>query len=82
MGTSKAYDGYWGLTVTSKERLTTHMKNPLNFGIVITLKELSGKNRMDEFIQSCQVHGYIVHEMDINTRVEVYNQSKQELNFE
>lgn len=79
---SKAYDGYWGLTVTSKERLTTHMKNPLNFGIVITLKELSGKNRMDEFIQSCQVHGYIVHEVDINTRVEVYNESQSELRFE
>ena len=78
----KAYDGYWGLTVTSKERLTTHMKNSLNFGIVITLKELSGKNRIDEFIQSCQVHGYIVHEVNVDTRIEVYNESQNDLHFE
>ena len=39
----------WGMVITSKERLSTRMGRHLNFGAVITLKELHGINRIESF---------------------------------
>ena len=39
-----------GISVTSKERLSTQMRSPLNFGVVVTLKEINGINRIEDFI--------------------------------
>ena len=72
----------WGMTVTSKERLSTRMKNYLNFGAVITLKELKGINRIDDFVKACRLRGYIVTELDINQRIEIYNATQEEIIFD
>ncbi|MBQ8161858.1 MAG: S8 family peptidase [Clostridia bacterium] len=79
----KSYgDRLWGFTVTSKERLSTRMKHHLNFGTVITLKELKGINRIDDFVKACRLRGYIVTELDIQQRVDVYNATQEEIIFE
>ena len=47
----KAYDsGLWGLSIKTKERTVTRTKAPLQFGVVVTLKEMNGVNRIDDFI--------------------------------
>ena len=72
----------WGLTVTSKERLSNRMKEHLNFGVVITLKELKGVNRIDDFIKACRLRGYIVTNLDVQQRIDVYNATQEEIMFE
>lgn len=40
----KSYDaGMWGIGVVTKERVTLKKRRPLQFGLVITLKEMYGK---------------------------------------
>ncbi len=79
----KSYDErFWGLTVTSKGRLSTKMKEHINFGIVITLKEMKGINRIDDFIKACTLRGYIVNKLDIQQRIDVYNATQEEITFD
>lgn len=76
----KSYDErMWGISVTSKERLRTNLKNNLNFGVVITLKEISGINRIQDFIKACTLRGWIVNELKIENQVDVYNSAQEEL---
>lgn len=79
----KSYDDrLWGLSITSKERLSSQMHKHLNFGAVITLKELSGVNRIQDFIRACQIRGYIVNEIDIQNRIDIYTTTQEEITFE
>ena len=64
-------DRLWGMVITSKERLSTRMGKHLNFGAVITLKELHGVNRIESFIKACTLRGYIVNELDVQNRMEI-----------
>ena len=78
-----AYDErLWGISIISKERLASSIKKGLNFGIVITLKELYGVNRIQDFIASCALRGWIVNEIRVENRLELYNQNQEELIFD
>lgn len=79
----KSYDErLWGISVVSKERLSTRMQGGLNFAAVVTLKEIKGINRIQDFITACALRGYIVNELDVNTQVEVYNTNQEGITFE
>lgn len=71
----------WGLSIKSKERLFIREKG-LKFGVVITLKEINGINRIDEFINQCSLRGWLVNKVDIENRVEIYNNAQEEIFFE
>lgn len=72
----------WGITVTSKERLATKTKKGLNFGIVITLKEITGVNRIQDFIRACTLRGWIVNELDIQNQLDIYNTNQEDIEFD
>lgn len=74
--------GTWGLSIKVKERLRTKSGRGLPFGVVVTLKEMSGENRIDDFIKLCMVRGWIVNQIDINNRFEIYSKSEEEISFE
>lgn len=75
-------DRLWGISLTSKNRLGTVSAEELNFGMVITLKELDGINRIEDFVRACRIRGWIVNELDVANKVEIYNTSQQEIQFE
>ncbi|MCI8988416.1 MAG: S8 family peptidase [Clostridia bacterium] len=74
--------GLWGLSVKTKERLKSAHDKAMQFGIVITLKEMNGVNRIDDFIKLCMVRGWIVNRIDVNTRVDVYAKAEEKINFD
>lgn len=79
----KAYESrLWGLCIRSKARNANGQRDRLSFGVVVTLKEMHGVNRIDDFIQHCQARGWIVNRIDVETQVEVYNQGQMELPLE
>lgn len=79
----KSYeDRLWGITITSKERLDTQIRTGLNFGAVITLKEIKGVNRIEDFIRACTLRGWIVNEINIEDKIHVYNSNQEEITFE
>lgn len=79
----KAYDNpLWGLSLKTKERLEERFGESLKFGIVITLKEINGVNRMDEFIKNAQLKGWLVNKIDVDTRIDIFNIAEEEIEFE
>lgn len=78
----KAYDsGLWGLKINTKERLQRR-KEPLQFGVVVTLKEMDGVNRIDDFIKMCMARGWLVNRLDAENQLEVYAKAEEEIEFE
>ena len=78
----KAYEkGIWGLSLKTKERLEKKYGVGLKFGIVITLKEIDGVNRIDEFVKNCALRGWLVNRIDIEQRVDIYNLAEEEIDF-
>lgn len=74
-------DGRWGISLKTKERLN-YDKRPINFGLVITLKELNGQNRLSEFIHLCSLRGWLVNRINIENQIDVFNKAEQDVEFE
>jgi hypothetical protein len=75
-------DRQWGIAIASKERLVSHQHNHMNFGVVITLKEISGNDRFEDFVKACRLRGLIVNEVNIENRIELYKLSQSTIKFE
>ena len=79
----KSYDErMWGFSVTSKERIPEAKKEDMNFGAVITLKEINNINRVSDFITLCEMRGWIVNEISINNKLNVYINNQEDIDFE
>ena len=79
----KAYQsGMWGLSIKTKERLEPKAGRGLQFGVVVTLREMNGINRIDDFIKMCMMRGWVVTSLDVQTQVDVYNRAEEEITFE
>lgn len=77
------YDNiFWGLSIKSKERLEKRDGEGIKFGVVITLKEINGINRISEFINQCSLRGWLVNQVDVKNRVEIYNVAQEEIKFD
>lgn len=83
-GTAKTVygSGLWGLSIKTVERLGGNDGQGVRFGIVITLKEIKGVNRYQEFKQQCSLRAWLVNEVDIENRLELYNKAEQEILLE
>lgn len=79
----KAYPaGMWGLSIKTKERLAAKAGRGLRFGVVVTLKEMNGINRIDEFIKLCMVRGWLVNRIDVQNQIDIYSKAEEEIEFE
>lgn len=78
----KVYEaGMWGLRIVSKERSKEKKGIGMNFGVVVTLKEMNGINRIDEFIKLCGFYGWIVNAVDIETSLDIYEKAEADLEW-
>lgn len=79
----KVYNsGMWGLLIRTKERQEAGAGQGLPFGVVVTLREMNGVNRLDNFMQLCMLHGWIVNEYKPDVLQKVYEKAEEEINFE
>ena len=79
----KVYEaGMWGLSIKTKERLAPKAGRGLKFGVVVTLKEMNGVNRIDEFIKLCMMKNWVVNRIDVQNRIDVYSKAEEEIEFE
>lgn len=79
----KAYDsGLWGLSIKTKERMQPKNKKNMPFGVVVTLKEMNGVNRIDEFMKLCMARGWLVNRLDVENQMDIYIKAEEEIKFE
>ena len=72
----------WGIEVKTNNRLDSKDGEGLRFGIVVTLKEMYGVNRIDEFIRNCNFNGWIVNKIDVKNRISIHEKVNEEIMFE
>ena len=70
------------LSIKTKERLTPKEGRGLQFGVVVTLKEMNGVNHIDEFMKLYMIRGWLVNEIDIQNQMDVYEKAEEEIEFE
>lgn len=74
----------WGFKVRSTSR-GDQRERGLRFAIVTTLKEMTGRNRIDEFKRNCMsIPGgaWFVDEVDMRTSLNIYEQADAEVSFD
>jgi hypothetical protein len=74
--------GMWGISLKTKERLNNRAGEGIKFGIVITLKEIDGINRIDTFIRMCYSNRWTVTPIRISERIEIFNKAQEDIEFE
>lgn len=72
----------WGMEVKTNNRLDFKDGIGIRFGVVVTLKEINGVNRIDEFIKNCTLNGWLVNSLDVQNRIDINKKVNEEVEFE
>ena len=79
----KSYDNKnWGMEIKTNNRLDPKDGMGIRFGVVVTLKEINGVNRIDEFIKNCTLNGWLVNKIDVQARVDINKKVNEDIEFE
>lgn len=71
----------WGMEIKTNNRLDPQDGVGLRFGVVVTLKEMYGINRIDEFIRNCNLNGWLVNKIDIANSIDILEKLNEEIDF-
>lgn len=72
----------WGMEIKTNNRLEPKDGIGLRFGVVVTVKEMYGVNRIDEFIKNCNFNGWLVNTIDIQNRIDIHQKVNEKIDFE
>lgn len=72
----------WGMEIKTNNRLDPQDGVGLRFGVVVTIKEMFGVNRIDEFIRNCNLNGWLVNIINVQNRVDIHEKVNEEIEFE
>lgn len=72
----------WGMEIKTSNRLDPADGVGIRFGVVVTVKEINGINRIDEFIKNCHLNGWLVNEIDVVNRINMYEKINEEISLE
>ncbi|MGQ7355756.1 S8 family peptidase [Streptococcus suis] len=72
----------WGMSIKTIERLKSGDGHGVRFAVVVTLKEIKGVNRIEDFIQQASIRGWIVNQLQVEAQVELFNSLNEEIEFE
>ncbi|WP_444818358.1 S8 family peptidase [Treponema denticola] len=72
----------WGMEIKTNNRLNPEDGKGVRFGVVVTLKEMKGINRIDDFIRNCTLNGWLVNVIDVEHRINVHRKMNEEIKFE
>lgn len=71
----------WGMEIKTNNRLDPKDGIGVRFGVVVTLKEINGINRIDEFIRNCNLNGWLVNQIDIEQRIDIHEKINEDIEF-
>lgn len=83
-GERKSYKNkLWGIKLIKSSRFSNKKnRERIKYGLVVTLKEINGQNRIEEFIQRCFLNQWFVEKVEIHNKIEVYNKAEEEITFD
>lgn len=72
----------WGMEIKTNNRLDPKDGMGVRFGVIVTLKEINGVNRIDEFIKNCTFNGWLVNTIDVQNRIDINQKVNEDIEFE
>lgn len=72
---------FWGFKIRATERSYEKKGRGLHFGIVVTLRDMTHKNRIGEFEQKCWANRWIVRELDAQVMNAIHQEANAEIDF-
>ena len=72
----------WGMEIKTNNRLDPKDGEGIRFGVVVTLKEINGVNRIDEFVKNCTLSGWLINRVDVNARIDIHEKINEEIVFQ
>ena len=72
----------WGMEIKTNNRLDPKDGMGVRFGVVVTLKEMNGITRIDEFIRNWTLNGWLVNEIDVDNKVDLHQKVNEEIEFD
>ena len=79
----KIYDNrLWGMSIKTKERLNPRDVEGIRFGVVVTLKEINGVNRIEDFVQQCSLKGWLVNRINVENQIDIYQTANETIEFD
>lgn len=72
----------WGMSIKRKERLNSKDGVNLRFGIVVTLEEINGVNRIGEFIKQFSLNHWIVNEINVDHKLTLFIKASEKIEFD
>ena len=70
------------MEIKTNNRLNLEDGEGVRFGVVVTLKEINGVNRIDDFIRDCTLNGWLVKVIDVQSRIDIHKKVNEEIEFE
>ena len=71
----------WGMEIKTNNRLDPKDGMGIRFGVIVTLKEIKGINRIDEFIKNCTLNGWLVNRIDVKNRIDIHKKVNEDIEF-
>lgn len=79
----KVYENnLWGMSIKTKERLNSKDGEGIHFGVVVTLREINGVNRIEDFIQQCSLRGWLVNRINLENRIDIYQTANEPIELD
>lgn len=72
----------WALSIKKTGRFREPNCDSINYGVVITLKEINGINRIQEFLRLCHNKGWLYNFLDIDNMNNIYANSEEKIELE
>ena len=69
----------WGMEIKTNNRLNPSDGEGIRFGVVVTLKEMNGINRIDEFIKNCASSGWLVNVINVENKIDFHQKINEEI---
>ena len=71
----------WGMEIKTNNRLNPKDGMGVRFGVIVTLQEINGINRIDEFIKNCTLNGWLVNKLDVRARIDINKKVNEDIEF-
>lgn len=71
----------WGMEIKTANRLNPRDGIGIRFGVVVTLREMNGVNRIDDFIKNCTLNGWLVNVVDVRNRIDIHKKVNEDIEF-
>lgn len=72
----------WGVKIRKTTRGDKADSSAVPFGLVVTLKDITGANRYSEFMQLCMMRGWLVSRVDLDAQIDIYEAAEVDVEFE